>query len=166
MLFELKANRARLHDIEEGEPENPPRTSKEWSDHVGITEIKAAAGAGAVVLEEMIKGQVKFPYRWLRSRGLKPESYRIIRVAGESMEPTLPDGSAILVNLESEHPEDGRIFVVRTGDELIVKRTMRDDKAGWLLVSDNPDKRTWPTQPWPDDGEIVGEVKWLGRSFT
>lgn len=53
-----------------------------------------------------------------------------------------------------------------SGDELIVKRALRDKQAGWLLVSDNPDKRTWPTKPWPDDGEIVGEVKWLGRSFT
>ena len=38
------------------------------------------------------------------------------------MEPTLPDGASILVNLEQQEPHDGRIFVMRIGDAMLVKR--------------------------------------------
>ena len=88
---------------------------------------------------------------------------RIIRVTGESMEPTLPDGGAILIDLANKNQKDGKIFVIRIGDELVVKRTVLDPDAGWLVVSDNRNKRMWATRPWPEDAQIIGEVKWLGR---
>ena len=34
--------------------------------------------------------------------------------------------------------------MIRVGDELIVKRVVNDPEAGWLLVSDNPDKEWFP----------------------
>ena len=45
-------------------------------------------------------------------------------------------------------------------------RLIRDPDARWLLKSDNRNKRRWPTRPWPGDAKIVGEVNWLGRTFT
>ena len=56
--------------------------------------------------------------------------------------------------------------MVRIEDEIVVKRLIRHPEAGWLLQSDNQNKQAWPTRPWPDDAQIVGEVKWLGRTFT
>ena len=87
---------------------------------------------------------MKFPVVWLYREGLNAQACRIIRVLGESMEPTLPDGCSILVNHEGRERRHGKVFVIRRGDELIVKRTLHDNDAGWLLVSDNPDKRAWP----------------------
>ena len=49
--------------------------------------------------------------------------------------------------------------MIRIGNELIVKRVVLDREAGWLLVSDNPNKIAFPTQPWPDDASIIAEVK-------
>ena len=89
-----------------------------------------------------------------------------MRVSGESMEPTLPDGCGILVNLEATERKDGKIFVIRVSDELRVKRTVNSPEAGWLLVSDHPDKRVWPSLPWPDETIVIGEVRWLRRSFA
>ena len=60
----------------------------------------------------------------------------------------------------------GRIFVVRTDDGLIVKRAGRDRTGAWQLVSDNPSKRTWPTVRWPADAPVIGEVKWVARTFV
>ena len=42
---------------------------------------------------------------------------------------------------------------------------MRDQEAGWLLVSDNPDKKTYPSRPWRRDTRILAEVKWQGGGF-
>ena len=86
----------------------------------------------------------------------------MIGVVGESMEPTLADGCSILIHLYSTSRRNRGIYVVQIGDELIVKRVVRDPEAGWLLVSDNPDKNAFPTQPWPEDASIIGEVKWHG----
>ena len=65
-----------------------------------------------------------------------------------------------------QEPRDGKLFVVRIEDEIVVKRLIRDPDASWLLKSDNRNKRAWPTRPWPNGAKIVGEVKWVGRTFT
>ena len=81
------------------------------------------------------------------------------------MEPTLADGCPILIDLDRKSRRNGKIFVIQVGDELIVKRVVNDPEAGWLLVSDNPDKEWFPTQLWPDDAQVVAEVKWHGEPF-
>jgi phage repressor protein C with HTH and peptisase S24 domain len=53
-----------------------------------------------------------------------------------------------------------------SAEDLLVKRVSHNPAAGWLLVSDNPDKRAWPTRPFPDDAQMIGEVKWTGGSVT
>ena len=163
LVFDLKDKIARLRDVKVGDEHG---LSHEDHEHVGINEIDAAAGAGAVVQDERVRRRIKFPWSWLRRHGLKAHMSRIIRVSGESMEPTLPDGCAILVYQGSQERLDGKIFVIRIGEGIIVKRVIHDPEAGWLLVSDNPDKTAWPTRAWPDNAKVVGEVKWLGRTFT
>ena len=59
-----------------------------------------------------------------------------------------------------------QIHIVRIDDDVIVKRLLHDATVGWLLQSDNPNKQAWPTQPFPDDARVVGEVKWTARSFV
>ena len=87
-------------------------------------------------------------------------------MTGEAMEPTIPDGSSILVDTASTDRRDGCIAVLRIGDRQVVKRLLDDADVGWLLSSDNPDKAAWPTEPWPDGATVIGEVKWLGRTLV
>ena len=82
------------------------------------------------------------------------------------MEPTLVDGCSILVNHASRRRRIGRIFVVRTNDGLVVKRAGKDRAGAWQLVSDNPNKQAWPTVGWPADAPVIGEVKWVARTFV
>ena len=161
---ELKMKIARVRDLEEGhaEPLDP-----EWHEHVGIEEIDttAGAGSGAGSRDGPVKGRLKFPYPWLRKHGLRAHMCRIISVAGESMESTVPDGCSILIDTASTELRDGNIYLISIAEELLVRRAIRDPEAGWLLLSDNPDKRAWPTRPWPESTRIVGRVRWTGRSF-
>ena len=46
-----------------------------------------------------------------------------------------------------------------------VKRAGKSRAGNWQLVSDNPDKKEWPTLRWPADAEVIGEVKWAARTF-
>ena len=163
LLYALRKSRARNRDLEGSLRDLPAIDSYE---QIEVMDIHTAAGAGAVVHGEGVNSMIPFPRAWLREHGLKPSDCRVISVVGESMEPTLANGCAILVDLISTYRRSGRIFVIRTGNELIVKRVVRDHEAGWLLVSDNPDKTKFPTDVWPDNASIVGEVKWHGQSFT
>ena len=158
LLGELNAKMADLSA-------KPSRTKVEANVQIGISQMERAARAGTSVQNEQGGTKVNFPARWLFERGLRPSSCRFIRMRGESMEPTLPEGSLILVDLATEHPKSNKVFVIRTGDELIVKRLVRDPKVVWLLESDHPQRSLWPTQLWPNDAEIVGEVRWVGRNL-
>ena len=129
---------------------------------VGTREVAAAAGAGAVNLDEApVKGPVWFRRDWLDGHGIDPTRCVVISVRGESMEPTLPAGSKILVDRERTRRRAGRIFVVTTGEGLVVKRLERRGRQ-WFLASDHP---SWQPVPWPREAEVIGEVRWASRTF-
>ncbi len=146
--------------------QQPHGASRADGDYVGVYALATAAGGGAVTYAERVTGRLKFRRTWLDRYGLVARSCRVIEVAGESMEPTLADGCSILVNHASRRRRLGHIYVVRTEEGLVVQRAGRDPAGVWQLVSDNPDKLTWPNRPWPSDARIVGEVRWTGRTFV
>lgn len=162
IVYELRTKLARIHDLENG---TGPMVEEAAQEHIAIVEVDAAAGPGALVGYEHVIGDMKFPREWLRTQDLVAERCRLIRVVGESMEPTLPDRGVILVDLQRKERRDGQICVIRIGDDLIVKRTVEDAHAGWLLKSDNPNKDTWPSEPWPDEALVVGQVRWVSHTL-
>ena len=131
---------------------------------VNIVELAAAAGGGAEADDERATGQVWFRRDWLDRQGLDPTQCMVIGVKGESMEPTLPDGSSILVDRSRSRRRRraGRVYVVRTDDGLIVKRVGKGDDGGWLLEERSP--RLGPV-PWSGDVETVGQVVWMARTL-
>ena len=129
---------------------------------VRLLEFASAAGVGAEVYDETPVGLLWFRNDWLLSHSIDPEQSNIISVRGESMEPTLPDGCSILVDRKRREPHEGRIYVMRTEDGLVVKRLGWDEKGRWELLSDSPDWRTTPMSP---GTEIIGEVRWAARTF-
>jgi len=131
---------------------------------VMVLELEAAAGGGALVLDESTAKPIYFRREWLDRHALDAARCRVIGVMGNSMEPTLPNGCRILVDRERRRRLSGRIFVIRTGDGVMVKRLARDGDGGWRLVSDN-DSPDWPDVPWPDEAEVIGQVKWMAQTF-
>ena len=127
--------------------------------HVTIKQLAAAAGAREES-KETVAGYITFTRSWLDRHGLYPQQCTIVGVKGESMAPTLPDGSAILVDRNRAQLKDGRIFVFETDEGMMVKRVGRDADGGWRLDSDNP---AWGPVPWPVDAKVFGEVRWVGK---
>ena len=162
IVAELKTKAARVRDLARGcsEPLDP-----KCAEYIGIEEIDATVGASSTGTDGAVKARHKFAHPWVREHGLKADLCRIVRVAGEAMEPTLPDGALILINTESAEHRDGRIYVLRIGEEVVARRVIQDPDAGWLLHCDNPDKTSWPTEPLPENAITIGEVRWLGRTF-
>ena len=129
---------------------------------VEVRELAAAAGGGAMDLDETIRGYIAFQRAWLDRHALDPTQCTVIGVRGDSMEPTLPEGCAILVDRNRKRRLDDHIFVVRSDDGVIVKRAGKDPRGRWLLLSDNP---AWQPVLWPDEAEVIGEVKWMALTL-
>ena len=127
----------------------------------GLDELAAAAGAGAMVFDETVTSRIPFRRDWLQRHDLQAAQCKIIRVRGESMEPTLPDGCSILVDRKRRRRRAGHVFVLITGDGLVVKRLDKDDN-GWQLTSDHP---AWKPVAWTDDTQIIGQVRWMAKTL-
>ena len=145
---------------------DPPDTAQDSPStptrQVELRELRAAAGGGAMDLDETVTDYVPFRRSWLDRITADPTRCTLIGVMGDSMEPTLPQGSSILVDRGQRTRRQGGIFVVRSQDGLVVKRAARDGSGRWLLRSDNPH---WKDQAWPADAVLIGEVKWMGREL-
>lgn len=134
---------------------------------VARLDLRAAAGAGAFAGEERPIAHIAFDPGWLRrvARG-RPEQLALIRVAGDSMAPTLGDGDDILVDRgdSAERLRDG-IYVLRLEGALIVKRLALAKDRAVTIRSDNP---VWPDlAPRPlSELDLVGRVVWTGRRLS
>ena len=150
--------------ILELERERPFTTKFDGTAYVEVTDIRAAADASTAAHRGQVKRVMQFPRSWLRNHGLEPRHSRVIAMVGEAMEPTLDNGCPLLVDLKVRSRESDRVYVIATDEEATVRRVVNDPKAGWLVVSDNPDKNRYPSARWPEEAAIIAEVKWHGES--
>ena len=144
-----------------------PGTARPRTAPVAEMEVEAAAGPGAwndeFVLE---KAHWRLPEAMVRHEGdAQPESLRILKVRGRSMEPELREGDRLVVDTARHVPAIGELFVLWDGDGLVVKRIgpLQAPDAGTgpprlRLLSANPDYP--PYDRLADDVHIVGKVLW------
>lgn len=129
-----------------------------------------AAGNGQLNDHVEVKGGLVFKRAWLSRMHLRERNLHVIYVQGHSMEPTVCDGDVVLLDESQTQARDGRIYALRKPDgELIIKRLIQSLTGGWIIRSDNEDKRAYPDQPVSDsDLEqlcIVGRVVWHGGAL-
>ena len=128
-----------------------------------VYDVRAAAGAGAINEQETVIYHQIFRTQWLRSvttSGMR--NLAVIQVAGDSMENTFHHGDQVLVDRSVRKPGRDGIYILRSGDELQVKRVQLQPNKLLTIASDNQNYRTFSDQN-PDDIEILGRVVWLGR---
>jgi hypothetical protein len=128
--------------------------------------VEASAGPGSLPDNEEAEGALAFQASWARtiaSGGV--EALAVIKVDGDSMEPTLAAGDHILVDTaDRERIRDG-IYVLRFADALHVKRVSVHPVTRRLTIrSDNAAYETWPDCD-PGDVEVIGRVVWVGRKL-
>ncbi|ANF61644.1 Cro/Cl family transcriptional regulator [[Haemophilus] ducreyi] len=104
--------------------------------------------------------------RWLNLRGFYLNQLAFITASGDSMYPTIYDGDMLLVNLGAKQPKDGKIYVLRQGEQLWVKR-VQGIINGIRLISDNKEIYS-PVDVIFNDGldfEVIGQVVYIGHDL-
>ena len=132
---------------------------------VPFVNITASMGGGAIIEDESNVGTWLFPDDWLREEFVgSPATLRLIRVGGDSMEPTLRNGDIVMLDVSKTSPAHGGIFVLDDGMGLVAKRLDRVLGTAPPLVriiSDNPQYPGYERRL--DEVRIIGKVVWFAR---
>ncbi|WP_239352771.1 XRE family transcriptional regulator [Snodgrassella communis] len=127
--------------------------------------VKAAAGDGYYNSNENSTLVFAFRKYWIKNYlQADPKHLSVIAVKGDSMEGVLNDGDNILVNHANNKPGSG-LYVVRIGEDLIVKRVQSLPGGRLLITSANEAYAPFEVDisaP-ASDVSIIGRVEWFGR---
>lgn len=136
-----------------------------WTDVVGYAQ-SVGAGDGQEAQEYAQTHTLKFKANSLRRKGLLNRRLAVYYAKGDSMEPRIHTGDAILFDQDDTVPVHDGIFIVRwRGEEYVKRAKVVEDLV--LFESDNPGgDHIWGRPKRMDSVrdpiEIVGRVRWIG----
>jgi len=136
---------------------------------IPILDARAKCGPGAYNDDNpAILGFHEFPEEYLRSKGLPldGDGLYIINGDGDSMAPSIPDKTPLLVNTKEKDFDSlitGKVYVFCANGSVVCKRVFINLDGTIVLHSDNPDKNTYPDQVVDrkvfDDFSVIGRLK-------
>ncbi len=145
----------------------------EHGDYVFVPrmDIKADCGDGSCVIHEEEKDQRQaFRAEWFAEKGINPKNAVCIYAEGDSMEPRIFEGDTLLIDRSQREPIiDGKIYLLRYGDDIRVKQLFKRFDGGLIIRSFNREK-------YPDEEisaedlakggiEVLGRVVWIGSEL-
>ncbi|CUK13125.1 Peptidase S24-like [Achromobacter xylosoxidans] len=128
-------------------------------------DVKLSAGHGAFVYSEDDLSRLAFRADFLRTVGAGPENSVSVTVDGSSMEPTIPDGSTVLINMRAKSILPGKIYAFRLDGQLLIKRLYHDSRGTVTARSDNPEFDDLRISDDCADFEILGRAFWMGAKL-
>ena len=122
-----------------------------------FSDIRASAGGGAYGFDEQEYETISIDEKLMHNMvGMGNTELEAIHVDGESMEPTLQDGSIVFVDRTQTNISKNGIFIAQTLNGLYIKRIQQRADGMVELISDNT---VYPPQAiHPDEVTIIGKV--------
>ncbi len=147
------------------------RTTRNWNDQdivlIRQLSIQASAGPGAMGGDLEAVDFIGIATDTFRRLGVSPDLTEVIRARGDSMLPTISDGSIILVNRSVHEFQGGGIYVFSVGEDIRLKRLQRRIDGGLIVISDN--EKLYPREELPVERlvelnfTVHGKVIWTER---
>lgn len=133
-----------------------------------LREVELSAGSGRTVIEQSTTAKLRFGKKSLRAHNVQFDEAVCVVVAGNSMEPVLPDGSTVGINTGQTTVVDGKMYALKHDGQLRVKVLYRLPGGGIRMRSFNhaehPDESYTAKEMAENSIEIIGRVFW-GASF-
>ena len=123
---------------------------------VPIVDVQASAGAGVINEHELMISTTEIGLEFKNYWGLDTV---IIRIHGDSMEPTISKNSWILVKKVEALKSEG-IFIFIQDNELRCKRIQKKGSGEIIVKSDNP---LYETEIYPKGSTQLGELTLIGE---
>ncbi len=133
-----------------------PAAPEQTCYSVPVMDISAAAGSGMLNDSELILGSAEIGLEFRKYWG---ENSVIIRIQGDSMSPTIPKNSWVLVHRATQLKSEG-IFVFMHDNELRCKRIQKRASGEIVVISDNP---LYETEIYPKESIQLGDMMVMGE---
>ncbi len=140
---------------EEGPKSKPGVREKEASlEFLEVERVPVYSLVGAGNPKDLWESE-PIDFIFIQKRQYKP-GMSALRIAGQSMEPTLRDGASVFVDKSQADLFEGRIYIIYLKDNGIVLKRIFRGPGMFILKSDNP---TFPDiTVRPDEIDIQGRV--------
>lgn len=134
-------------------------------DFVFIPQVRGEISAGeGSAPDDVIELKIAFAKDWIKRRG-DPKNLSLIRIRGDSMEPTLRSGDLVLVDHNRNYLDpQGGIYAVVMDDLIMIKRVQvlyPTDRVS--IISDNPQYESIEIKT--AEVRINGKIIWFGREL-
>lgn len=134
-----------------------------------LADVRLAAGDGIENHTEDQTGVIQFRRSFLRSVGADVGKACVVYAKGDSMEPVIKDGAALLLvpneNLTLRDLAAGGVYAINYDGKMIVKTVTKDKLTGrWVARSFNP---AYPDIPLENGhpARVLGQVVWAGAKL-
>ncbi|CRR10880.1 Peptidase S24-like protein [Pseudomonas aeruginosa] len=157
-------------DLPEQQLVGPPTDSGDWADIKGYAQAMGLGG-GPEAQEYAETHRLKFRAESLARKRLRPDALAVMYGRGDSMEPRIHSGDAVLFDTTDTRPRDGHLYVIMVdgggaAKEYQVKRCeVIDDLV--FFKADNPrGDHNWRKPKRMDSPrhpiQVIGRVRWIG----
>lgn len=130
---------------------------------VWIPRVKArlSAGGGSFETESGVKNSLPFERSLIQHLGAVSEMV-LMDVVGDSMEPNIKAGDAVMIDRSQTDVVAGGIYAVGIDDTIMVKR-LEKHPGKLVLISDNSAYGAVFIDHGNENVRVLGRVVWLGR---
>lgn len=143
----------------------PPQPDFPVDDFVFIRQVNGKISAGGGMMPDDTADMLcAFRKDWVKRKGGKPDRMSLIKVDGDSMEPTLMAGDLVLVDhSRTVVTPQGGIYALSIDDEIMIKRVQPVYPDKLLVISDN---KQYPAQEIATENvRVNGKIIWYGREM-
>lgn len=145
---------------------DPPAANDRFEKVPELADVRLSAGDGIEADGEEQTGMIQFRRSFLRSVGADGGRGRVVYAKGDSMEPVIRDGAALLVvpneSLTLRDLAAGGVYAINYDGKMIVKTVVKDRISGrWVARSFNERYQDVPLE----NGvpvRVLGRVVWAG----
>ena len=145
--------------LDESQQNGGVRFAGQSADVIAIPryDVQAAAGDGIIPVSENAEDSgISIARSFLRRIGAHPNSCILLESKGDSMLPSIPGGSLLVVDRSKTEIEDDMVFVFRVGPGIKVKRAVWRIDGNLDLVSDN---EKYPPETYgPDRADEIAPI--------
>lgn len=123
------------------------------------TDISLSAGDGFdSEVQDFNNLKLRFSLSMLKKKGINPKSVICIGADGDSMEPAIPDGSIVGINVDDKIIRDGKLYAINH-DGLLRIKILKKRPSNKLLI------QSFNTGSYPDEEVDIGSIRVIGRIF-
>ncbi|CAB3883693.1 hypothetical protein LMG26689_03616 [Achromobacter animicus] len=150
-------------------PGEPHAANDRFEKVPELAEVRLAAGDGIENHSEDQTGMIQFRRSFLKAVGADNGKARVVYAKGDSMEPVIRDGAALLVvpneNLTLQDVASGGVYAINYDGKMLVKTVTRDKHTGrWVARSFNQAYYDIPLEN-GTPVRVLGQVVWAGAKL-